>query len=58
MKLIFASLLGLLAVQLTALAVPSHNLGGLKIIEHPDPEKRALLQNLVRRFLKVADIEC
>ncbi|KAI1622657.1 beta-galactosidase A [Exophiala viscosa] len=47
MKLIFASLFGLLAVQLAASAVPSHNIAGLRIIEHPDPKKRALLQNLV-----------
>lgn len=48
MKLTFVSIIGLLTAQLAAFAVPSHNPGGLRIIEHPDPEKRALLQNLVR----------
>ncbi|KAK5329783.1 hypothetical protein LTR93_001371 [Exophiala xenobiotica] len=47
MKLILGSILALVATQLAALAVPSHNLGGFRVIEHPDPEKRALLQDLV-----------
>lgn len=49
MKLVFASIVGLLATQLSALAVPSNTFGRYKITDHPDPEKRALLQNLVRR---------
>ncbi|KIW38411.1 uncharacterized protein PV06_09377 [Exophiala oligosperma] len=47
MKLVFASIVGLLATQLSALAVPSNTFGRYKITDHPDPEKRALLQNLV-----------
>jgi hypothetical protein len=30
-----------------AAAVPTHNVGALKIIEHPNPAKRQLLQNIV-----------
>jgi hypothetical protein len=37
-----------LAAQAESLAVPIHDVGGLRIIEHPDPEKRQSLQNIVR----------
>ncbi|KIW20461.1 hypothetical protein PV08_01036 [Exophiala spinifera] len=47
MKLACASIVGLLATQLAALAVPSQDFGHFKITEHRDPEKRALLQDLV-----------
>jgi hypothetical protein len=47
MKLILGFILALVATQLAALAVPSHSLGGFRVIEHPDPDKRALLQDLV-----------
>jgi hypothetical protein len=30
-----------------AAAVPTQNVGALKIIEHPNPAKRQLLQNIV-----------
>ncbi len=47
MKLILGSILALAATHLAALAVPSHSLGGFRVIEHPDADKRALLQDLV-----------
>jgi hypothetical protein len=30
-----------------AVAVPTHHVGAFRIIEHPNPEKRQLLQNIV-----------
>ena len=47
MRLSAVSALVYLAAQAASFALPIHDVGGLKIIEHPDPEKRQLLQNIV-----------
>ncbi|KIW28430.1 uncharacterized protein PV07_08096 [Cladophialophora immunda] len=47
MRLTIVSVFACLAAWVAALALPGQNFGGLKIIEHPDPEKRQLLQDIV-----------
>ncbi|KIY02701.1 uncharacterized protein Z520_01166 [Fonsecaea multimorphosa CBS 102226] len=47
MRLSVVSVLACLAARAAGLAFPGHSFGGLNIIEHPDPEKRQLLQDIV-----------
>jgi hypothetical protein len=47
MKISIFSVLVCLVLRSAAWALPIHDVGGLRIIEHPDPEKRELLQNIV-----------
>ncbi len=47
MRFLVLSALACLASQTAALVLPSYDLGTFKIIEHPDPAKRQLLQNIV-----------
>ncbi|KAJ9380822.1 CAZyme family GH35 [Paecilomyces variotii] len=46
MKLLSACVAACLALQATAAAI-SHKFNGFTLIEHPDPEKRALTQNVI-----------
>lgn len=47
MKLLSVWAVACLALQATAAAI-QHKLPGFTLIEHPDPEKRALTQDIVR----------
>ncbi|KAL2444773.1 putative beta-galactosidase A [Exophiala dermatitidis] len=44
---LLSAVAAILAVQVTGLVARPRTLGGFSIVEHPDPEKRALLQNIV-----------
>jgi hypothetical protein len=48
MKISIISLLAFAVAQAASLTVPAHEFASLRILEHPDPSKRALLQNTVR----------
>lgn len=47
MRLSILSVLACSIVQAVTTVLPRHDTGRFKILEHPDPEKRQLLQNIV-----------
>ena len=55
MKLLSVCAVAALAAQAAGVAI-SHKLNGMTIREHPDPEKRALLQKYVSGLIILRDL--